>query len=276
MRYSAQQIRPFRDSKGKQWTHPSVSELMKLAKHADECPVAVIQRLCHELVIEARSHGWTGPPYDPSLLASLEDIRVEKAPSEMEADARIFPTTDGKLLIQYSTSSSKERQRFSIAHEIGHTRFPDCYERVRYRGSSSERDFVHAELEHLCNLAASEILMPADDMKLQLGTQPLSVELTERLRGVFDANEPCAVIFMSLRLKPTEERETSGLFPGFQVLRRSFEWTTAVPVTLFLFISLNINLRQAILLSTVQSGITFHLKSRIGEFVTSENGKYKR
>jgi hypothetical protein len=207
----------------------------------------------------------------------------------MEAVARIFPTTDGKLLIQYSTSSSKERQRFSNAHEIGHTRFPDCYERVRYRGSSSERDFVHAELEHLCNLAASEILMPADDMKLQLGTQPLSVELTERLRGVFDvsreailrricdtANEPCAVIFMSLRLKPTEERETSGLFPGFQVLRRSFEWTTAVPVTLFLFISLNINLRQAILLSTVQSGITFHLKSRIGEFVTSENGKYKR
>jgi len=81
----------------------------------------------------AKKSGWSGPPYNPEILASLIDIQVEAVASDIRADARIFPTDDGRLIIQYASSTSVERQRFSICHEITHTRFPDCYEETRHR-----------------------------------------------------------------------------------------------------------------------------------------------
>ena len=200
---------------------------MKLARQ-DEYPEAVVRRLSRDLVLDSKQVGWSGPPYDPEVLASLEDISVEAAPTTMLADARIFPTQNGKLLIQCNRATSRERQRFSVAHEIGHTLFPDCYERIRHRGKGDEVDFVHAELEQLCNLAASEILMPYDEVISAWAGVALSMELAERLRRIFEVSReailrrlcdlsphPCAVVFLSTRLKPTEERTAGNTLPGF-------------------------------------------------------------
>jgi Zn-dependent peptidase ImmA (M78 family) len=206
------------DSRDVVWTHPSVKALMEYAL-PNESPEDVIRRRCRELVANAKESGWGGPPYNPEILASLNDIQVEAVNEDIRADARIFPADDGRLIIQYASSVSPERQRFSICHEITHTRFPDCYEEVRYRQRQRQLDWKHQELERLCNIGAAELLIPYDDFREHAGNRRPSLELANELRRTFEASmeamlyrivdladEPCAVVFLSKRLKPKEER----------------------------------------------------------------------
>jgi uncharacterized protein DUF955 len=198
--------------------HPSIDALMEYALQ-NETPDDVIRRRCRELVAAAKGGGWTGPPFDPEILASLNDIFVERATEDIRADARIFPGNEGRLIIQYSASVSVERQRFSICHEIAHTRFPDCYEEVRHRQQQRKLDWKHQELERLCNLGAAELLIPYDDFVAQTENREPSLELANELRQTFGcsmeatlyrmvdlAKVPCAVVFLSERLKRKEER----------------------------------------------------------------------
>jgi hypothetical protein len=188
-----------------------------------EGPEAVIVRLCRELLAEARAAGLSGPPYDPEVLASWKGMEVQPASHDIRADARIFPV-DGRLRIEFMTDVSEDRRRFSIFHEITHTRFPDCYEEVRHRQHGDYFDRLHAELEQLCNIGAAEMLMPADDMAVRMSHRPLSVELSEELRPEFGASReamlrrvcdlsevPCILAVLSFRLKPKEKTDTMSL-----------------------------------------------------------------
>ena len=74
------------------------------------------------------------------------------------ADARTISSEEGAL-IEYNPKQARERVRFSIAHELAHLLFPDASERVRNRGGLSETS-DNWQLELLCNLAASEFVMP--------------------------------------------------------------------------------------------------------------------
>jgi hypothetical protein len=209
MRRLVHLLRPFIDVNGRRWHHPSVSALMHLSQ-AGECPESVIDRLCCELVAEAKAFGWSGPPFDPEILASLEGISVETVAQEIGADARIFPTEDGHLLIQCISSVSAERRRFSIAHEIVHTRFPDCYERVRYR-SEGGQDRAYSELEQLCNAGAAEILMPKEDIMLHLANQDVSAEVAEGLRKQFGVSRPKRALSTNLSLTGSGKTSVSRL-----------------------------------------------------------------
>ena len=198
--------------------HPSVSALMGLASPG-ETPDDVIRRRCRELVAEKKAQGWTGPPFDPEILASLLDIEVDHVDHDIRADARIFPAAGGRLIIQCAASVSEERQRFSICHEIAHTRFPDCYEEVRCRLERGKFDSRHFELERLCNIGAAELLLPYDDFRISVGGRVVSIDLAYEIRQTFAcsveaalyrlvdlSDEECAVAFMSKRLKPSEQR----------------------------------------------------------------------
>lgn len=200
------------------WAHPSIGSLMALAEPNEE-PEDVIRRKCRELVAGAKESGWAGPPYDPEILAGLCDIEVEAVDADIRADARIFPCQDGRLLIQYTRTVSAERQRFSICHEIAHTRFPDCYEEVRYRQNREKFDPRHHALERLCNIGASELLIPHEDFVAKIKDRQASLEVANQLRRTFGcsmeamlrrivdrSNQSCAVVFLTKRLKPKEER----------------------------------------------------------------------
>jgi Zn-dependent peptidase ImmA (M78 family) len=191
---------------------------MELAAPNEE-PEEVIRRRCRELVAAAKESGWNGPPYDPEILAGFCDIEVEAVDADIHADARIFPYHDGRLLIQYTRNVSAERQRFSICHELTHTRFPDCYEEVRYRQNKGKFDSRHQALEKLCNIGAAELLIPHEDFVARLNGRQPSLELANELRKTFGcsmeamlyrlvdlSNQPCAVVFLTKRLKPKEER----------------------------------------------------------------------
>jgi hypothetical protein len=136
------------------WTNPSVKRL------GAKDPVREIVARAQRLVSSALDAGWNGPPFDPVVLASI--LKIPVVPSDDVRDARTLPgNVKSRLQIQFNPNRSPARVRFSIAHEIAHTLFPDCGDFVRNRAAYHELTSDSWQLESLCNLAAAEFLMPA-------------------------------------------------------------------------------------------------------------------
>ena len=133
------------------WTNPSV-----VAFSGDDDPIAKVQEKARSLALSALEAGWERPPYNPIRIAEMLGAKV--VPSYDIPDAR---TTEklGRAVIEFNPSQARERVRFSIAHEAAHLLFADALNEVRHRGGTgATRD--EWQLEMLCNLAASEFVMP--------------------------------------------------------------------------------------------------------------------
>lgn len=115
------------------------------------------------------------------------------------------------------------RQRFGIAHEIGHTFFPGFGDRVHCRGPAgtgwAEDDDT---IEGLCDVAAVELLLPMPWFGNASGGVAEAAGLV-RLAGEWDASiaatlrryvevdsRPMAALFLGWRLKPTQARLHAG------------------------------------------------------------------
>ena len=181
----------------RRWTHPSV---LALAPGGD--PVQQIRQQARDIVLQNVEKGWAGPPFDPFQLAELLDLQV--VPSDDVFDARTVPTGLGAFRIEYNPNRPHGRTRYSIAHEIAHTFFPDCADLVRNRLQHSTSRDDEWELELLCNLGAAEILMPTSVTDLE--HQSINLQNLLRLRQEFDVstealflrmikitNHPCTV-----------------------------------------------------------------------------------
>ncbi|MEC7263985.1 MAG: ImmA/IrrE family metallo-endopeptidase [Bacteroidota bacterium] len=136
------------------WKHKSVLKLLSEDKESDD-PIEIIIKRSRDLVLQAFNVGWVGPPFNMSHLASLIGYKV--TPNELISEARIVPDK-GSFIIEYNPFQSTARTNFSIAHEIAHTLFTDCAETIRYRKNNLESGSW--ELEFLCNIGASELLLP--------------------------------------------------------------------------------------------------------------------
>jgi hypothetical protein len=166
-------------------------------------PISFITEKAKEIVLKAIQAGWQGPPFDPFKLASL--LQISTTPREEVLDARILPTGSQRLQIEFNPNRSRGRTRFSIAHEIAHTLFPDCVESTRNRSRRTETGTDDWQLELLCNVAASEFLMPTGG-EIDSKT-PVNIDNLMRLQKQFDVSteaistrlakmtlEPCTVI----------------------------------------------------------------------------------
>jgi len=138
------------------WTHPSV---LKLAQQRD--PVEAVLERAREMILEAAENGWHGPPFDPFELARRRNIQV--VPREDVGEARLTQR-GGRLELDYNPLKPRNRVRYSIAHEVAHTIFPDFAEKARYRGAPRPDRPDDWQLEILCNLAAAEFLMPVSTL----------------------------------------------------------------------------------------------------------------
>ena len=196
-----------------QWTNPSV---IALAQGVD--PVSTIQTKARQMVMEGSELGWQGPPYDPFQLAELLDISV--LPNDAVADARIVPITEG-LRIEFNPNRPHGRVRYSVAHEIAHTLFPDCDEMVRNRTPSVDLRDDTWQLELLCNIGASELLMPTGYTDLE--NERIDIDNLLRLRGEFDVSTEAILLRMAkLTSRPctvfAAAREgMRGASPGFRI-----------------------------------------------------------
>ena len=128
-------------------------------------------------MLKARESGWEGPPFNPLRIAEMLNVQIEANSSI--ADARLIATESGPK-IEFNPQQPRERVRFSIAHEIAHMLFPDWTEQIRNRGGQKEvvDDW---QLETLCNLAASEFVLPIGSLS-SVATVPPIEELMRRRR----------------------------------------------------------------------------------------------
>jgi Zn-dependent peptidase ImmA (M78 family) len=146
------------------WTHPSVLTLGK----AD--PISEIVSRARGAVLDAIEHGWSGPPNNPYTLAEMRGVKL--LPTEDVLDARTRSDSKEHFTIEFNPQRAPARMRYSIAHEIGHTLFPDCAEATRNRATHQEMEGDAWQLESLCNMAAAEILMPFGTIQDELSMRP--------------------------------------------------------------------------------------------------------
>ena len=177
------------------WNHPSV-----LALAGDGNPLETITEMARNVVAKAFDQGWSGPPFDPFELAALQRISV--AARHDVLDARIVAANRRGFRIEYNPSRPRARLRYSIAHEIAHTLFPDCADQVRNRLRHQKSIGESWQLESLCNVAAAEFLMPWGSFAV-LQENSLEIDRMLELQREFAVSLE-AVLIRTVRLTDSE------------------------------------------------------------------------
>jgi Zn-dependent peptidase ImmA (M78 family) len=109
------------------------------------------------------------------ILASLAGVKVlpmsnSPAPAQ-NREALLFRNAGGNTHAFYDPTLSAGRANFSIAHEIVHTFFPNSVYGARFRSLHIDDSREATELERLCHLGASELLMPHEEFLEERGEE---------------------------------------------------------------------------------------------------------
>jgi Zn-dependent peptidase ImmA (M78 family) len=219
------------------WRHPSVRALRETFGK-DLSPEQTIRRRAEELIRYAHRFGWAGPPYDPRVLASILGIRVKERNLAAGTDGVLHANDRGDLKILVNTRTPPSRQNFTICHEIAHTLFPDFCEIVRMRRQKATLENYHYELEALCNLAASELLMPMDKFARDVVYHGYSLKSVDTLKKQYAASPEavvrrmvsteleisCAVLLRRM-YKPSEEKPQTARSSAKKAKKLRVEYT---------------------------------------------------
>ncbi len=147
-------------------------------------------------VFEAVEEGWKGPPFDTFELANILGFSI--IPRDSIRDARLLPLANHRYQIEYNPNQSRARIRFSIAHEIAHSFFPDCREQIRNRATKNELSKREWQLEMLCNIGAAELLMPLGSFP-EISESDFSIDHLLKLRERFQVSTEAVLLrFMKL------------------------------------------------------------------------------
>jgi IrrE N-terminal-like domain len=111
----------------------------------------------------------------------IEKIRLRTSPWA----GCLFAEGDG-LVIELRASDPPVRQRFSAFHEVGHTFLPGFALERKYRCSPEARS--KSQEEELCDVAASELLLPRRFFHRDLIGAPFGMDTVARLAGRYAAS----------------------------------------------------------------------------------------
>ena len=175
-----------RRSPDTRWTHPSVRALA-----GDKDPVDVVTERARSIALDAIDRGWGGPPFDPIALAGL--LGIEVAANASIRDARTVPVGRGRVRIEVNPDRPRGRMRYSVAHELAHTIFPDVAAKVRNRARHDELEGDEWQLEALCNIGAAELLMPLGPLN-SVVPESLTIRDVLDLQRRFDVSTEALVI----------------------------------------------------------------------------------
>ena len=155
-----------------------------LAAEGLKDPVAAIRSRARKVVSQADKLAWKGPPFEVKELASLRGLAVTTSTQLLSVqDACVMP---GQIII--NGNKPRLRQRYSIAHEIAHTLFPDYEATIRAAKRLFRSELDHSDLEELCQIAAAEFLFPLKPFREALRINPPSIATTFLLADLFDAS----------------------------------------------------------------------------------------
>ena len=208
----------------KDYSHGSVRQLIKRYSEISRDPEKIIRILVQNELDRARGFNWSGPPFNPQTLASIMGIPCEESEELLNSeDAELHPTQDGRLVIRYNPNKPKTRQNFSIAHEIAHTFFPEYQDRYKARHKTGKFD-PDNEVEFLCDLGASEIIMPTPDFDSDVGNMGVSLESLRELSKRYETSPEatairmigtdfysCALVVLDYSHKPVEKEKIEEL-----------------------------------------------------------------
>ncbi|MXO31613.1 ImmA/IrrE family metallo-endopeptidase [Apibacter sp. B2912] len=138
---------------------------------------------------------------DINLFRISENLGIDVKGEDMNSDiSGIFVVKESNAYIRYNNTESEVRQRFTIAHELGHfvlhkdiiPLFIDRDEKIMYRNSESTTGEIRKERE--ANSFAASLLMPIDFIKYEINKVPLYEDNVPYLAEKFKVSEQ-AMIF---------------------------------------------------------------------------------
>lgn len=154
---------------------------------AAACEAAVAEHLPMSRQMQA------GDPITP--LAESVGIRVQVR--DVDAfDGCLSWTDSGDCVVTVSSTGSMARQRFTLAHELGHWILQQSLGQHRsgplFRGLSSTQSAVKDE-EALANLVGAEILMPARHVRALIDEHGICLRTVSRMSKQFFASRIAAL-----------------------------------------------------------------------------------
>ncbi|MFH1639382.1 MAG: ImmA/IrrE family metallo-endopeptidase [Chloroflexota bacterium] len=139
------------------------------------------------------------PPFLPEEYAHLVGIKRILREELEKVGAILLRLHDG-LVIKVNIKEPAVRQRFSCAHEIAHVLYRELklehyINNIEYRSLDSRDDRVRNKAkERLCDIAATELLMPEVIFRKYLADSSLSIHAIERTANIFKVSIQTAAI----------------------------------------------------------------------------------
>jgi Zn-dependent peptidase ImmA (M78 family) len=173
---------------GRRYSDPDIISLSKQSGGLID-PRWKVVNMARALVERAKA--FSGLPNDPverlRIIASLSRIKIMPMAMDQvrqeKRDAVLYPTDSGWTVL-YNPNCLKSRIVFTIGHEVIHTFFPNSRSGARFRSMTSPGSRESNELELLCHLGASELVMPLDEFQLQANGR-FNLSSVERLASYF-------------------------------------------------------------------------------------------
>jgi len=186
-------------------SHPNVSD--------DEHVVRWAADVVHELGLE--------PPVDPELIASYLGVSdVESC--DLDVAGCLWCGRD-RVVIKVRRADHPRRRRFTVCHECSHTFFPGFARQTQFRcnpGSERARD---PKLERLCDVGASELLLPRRQFSADIKEAGFSLDSVELFGGRYEASlEATAQRAVALNGRPS-------LFIALEVMNKTRETDPFAP-----------------------------------------------
>lgn len=166
------------------------------AKTGIDDPVLAVRQTVRQLLGND-----TGIPID--LLSIAKRLNVRSVLEESLPFDGMLRKEKNRLVIKLNSHSPPLRRRFTLAHELGHVLFADSEPPTALqRGRTCRGD----EVERLCDVAASELLMPEDSSRRFFDNHGISPDSVSNFAGRF------AVSLQAAARRVLDLRLTGGTF----------------------------------------------------------------
>ena len=136
---------------------------------------------------------------EPLDLANAIGVRLEYGDLG-DKDGAFDPERNVVFL---SKKSSPERQRFTMAHEVTHFLILADDEFLSDLHDAYEGDELEENIEVLCNIGASAILVPQDQLEILLKRYGQSARAVAKITQQFGISKPAACVIMAEQITET-------------------------------------------------------------------------
>ncbi len=133
---------------------------------------------------------------EPFDLANAIGVRLEYGDLG-DKDGAFDPERNVVFL---SKKSSLERQRFTMAHEVSHFLILADDEFLSDLHDAYEGDLLEANIETLCNIGASAILVSEEQLEVVLTRYGQSARAVSKIAQTFGISKPAACVVLSEKM----------------------------------------------------------------------------